>query len=238
MATVFVTGANRGLGLEFVRQYAADGWQVKAAARNPQSSQELKKLLKEHRSIALHKLDVTSGESVQELADELGDKPIDVLIHNAGMYPRDGQSVGKMDYEGWREAMDTNLFGVFRLTEALLENVLASERKQIAAISSSMASLGMMQRVSALASAGGTAYQYRSSKTALNMAMLALSKELAPKHVSVVLLDPGWVKTDMGGPNAQLTPEESISGMRKVLAGNPKEISGKFLGYDSRERPW
>jgi NAD(P)-dependent dehydrogenase (short-subunit alcohol dehydrogenase family) len=238
MATVLVTGANRGLGLEFVRQYAADGWVVKAAARDPEKSKELKKFAEQHKNISLHALDVASEKSVQELADALDGVAIDVLIHNAGIYIRGGQTIGAMDYVGWRDAMETNLFGVFRVTEALLENVLASERKQIAAISSSMASLDIVQKAPSLGAVGGTAYQYRSSKTALNMALVVLAKELAAKSVSVVLVDPGWVKTDMGGPNAQLTPEESINGMRRVLAGNPKELAGKFLGYDGRERPW
>jgi NAD(P)-dependent dehydrogenase (short-subunit alcohol dehydrogenase family) len=238
VSTVFVTGSNRGLGLEFVRQYAQDGWQVEAAARRPEKSEELAKLASQYNNISLHNLDVRNDKSAKDMAEELAGKPIDVLIHNAGMYPRRGQAAGEMDYEGWREAMETNLFGVFRVTEALLDNVLRSERKQIAAISSSMASLGIVQRAAGLSAVGGTAYQYRTSKTALNMAMLVLAKELAPRGASVVLLDPGWVKTDMGGPNAQLTPEQSISGMCKVLAGDPKKISGKFLGYDGQERPW
>jgi NAD(P)-dependent dehydrogenase (short-subunit alcohol dehydrogenase family) len=84
----------------------------------------------------------------------------------------------------------------------------------------------------------GTSYQYRSSKTALNMALSILAKELAPRDISVVLLDPGWVKTDMGGQHAQLTPEQSIGGMRKVLAGDPQQMAGKFIGYDGKTRPW
>lgn len=236
MATVLVTGANRGLGLEFVRQYAADGWEVRAAARDPEKSKELTKLAEQHKNISVHALDVADEESVQDLADALDGDAIDVLIHNAGVYPRDGQSIGKIDYDGWRDAMETNLFGVFRVTEALLENVLASERKQIAAVSTGMSSLRGVQSGPALT--GGTAYQYRTSKTALNMALSVLAKELAPEGVSVTLLDPGWVKTDMGGAGAQLTPEQSISGMRKVLAGAPKELAGKFLGYDGAERPW
>ena len=122
------------------------------------------------------------------------------------------------------------------VTEALLENVAASQRKQIAAISTSMSSLSGVQDGSV--AQAGTSYQYRSSKTALNMALSVLAKELEPRGISVVLLDPGWVKTDMGGPHAPLSPKESITGMRKVLAGNSMEISGKFLGHDGALRPW
>jgi NAD(P)-dependent dehydrogenase (short-subunit alcohol dehydrogenase family) len=235
MATVLVTGSNRGLGLEFVRQYAADGWEVLAAARDPHSAKELKGLAAAHKNISLHALDIADEESVQDLTGKLNGRPVDVLINNAGTYPREGQTIGQMDYDGWREALEVNLFGTFRVTEALLENVLASERKQIATISTGMSSLRAVQSGGL---AGGTAYQYRTSKTALNMGMLVLAKELGPRGASVVIFDPGWVKTDMGGPNAQLTPEQSISGMRKILAGDPKEIHGKFLGWDGAVRPW
>lgn len=159
-----------------------------------------------------------------------------MLLHSSGIYPRKGQNIGGIDYDGWREAMETNLFGVMRVTEALLENVAASPRKQIAAISTALSSLHGVQGGSV--AQASTSYQYRTSKTALNMALSILAKELEPRGISVVLLDPGWVKTDMGGPHAPLSPQESIAGMRKVLAGNPREISGKFLGHDGALRPW
>jgi NAD(P)-dependent dehydrogenase (short-subunit alcohol dehydrogenase family) len=236
MPTVLITGTNRGLGLEFVRQYAADGWRVLATARDKENAKELNQLSAKQKNITAHALNVADDLSVRDLADQLGETPIDILIHNSGLYPRKGQKVGEIDYAGWREAMDTNLYGVMRVTEALLENVAASERRQIAAISSSMASLRAVQGGSV--GSAGTSYQYRTSKTALNMAFSVLAKELEPRGISVVLLDPGWVKTDMGGQHAQLTPEQSITGMRKVLAGPPQEISGKFLGYDGLVRPW
>jgi len=236
MATVLITGTNRGLGLEFARQYAADGWRVLATAREPEKAKELKQLAAKHSNLGIYALTVTEERSIQDLANRLDGTPIDVLIHNSGLYPRNGQRFGEIDYHGWRDAMETNLYGVIRVSEALLENVAKSGRKQIAAISSSMSSMHAVQGGS-VASAG-TSYQYRTSKAALNMAFSVLAKELEPRGMSVVLLDPGWVKTDMGGPHAQLTPEQSISGMRRVLAGPPMEISGKFLGYDTRERTW
>lgn len=236
MSTVLVTGANRGLGLEFARQYAADGWEVIATARQPERSEELRRLKASRTKLNVRALDIVSDESVQDLADAQDGKPIDVLILNSGVYPREGHNIGQIDYEGWREAFETNVLGAIRVTEALLENVAASERKQIAAISTSMASLRAVQGGSV--SQAGTSYQYRSTKTALNMAMSILAKELAPRGISVVMFDPGWVKTDMGGPHAQLTPEESIGGMRKVLAGDAMALSGKFLGHDGTMRPW
>ena len=236
MSTVLVTGANRGLGLEFVRQYAADEWEVLATARQPEKSEELKKLAGAKKNVRILGLEIVSDESVDALVDNLDGKAIDVLILNSGVYPREGQNIGQIDYEGWREAFETNVLGTMRVIEALLENVSASERKQIAAISTSMASLRAVQGGSV--AQAGTSYQYRSTKTALNMAMSILAKELEPRGVSVVMFDPGWVKTDMGGPHAQLTPEESIGGMRKVLSGDAMRISGKFLGHDGSVRPW
>jgi NAD(P)-dependent dehydrogenase (short-subunit alcohol dehydrogenase family) len=222
--------------LEFVRQYAADKWQVEATAREPKKAQELTALTAQYSNIAVHRLNIADEKSVRNLAARLRGKPIDLLIHNSGLYPREGQKIGEIDYDGWRNAIETNLFGTMRVTEAFLENVAASQRKQIAAISTSMSSIHGVQGGSV--AMAGTSYQYRTSKTALNMAFSILAKELEPRGISVVLLDPGWVKTDMGGPQAQLTPEQSISGMRKVLARGPMEISGKFLAWDGGERAW
>jgi len=236
MSTVLITGANRGLGLEFAKQYAAEGWQTIATARQVEKSEALRQLAAKYSNLSLHRLNIADDVSIQDFADMLDGKPIDVLLHNAGIYPREGQKIGEIDYDGWREALETNLLGTIKLTEALLDNVAASERKQIAGISTSMASIRGVQGGSV--AQAGTSYQYRTSKTALNMALSILAKELEPRGISVVMIDPGWVKTDMGGPHAQLTPEQSIAGIRKVLAGNPKEISGKFLGHDGVVRPW
>ena len=207
-----------------------------ATARDPEKSARLKALAQKYQTVRLHTLDVVDEEPIQDLADALEGKPIDLLIHNSGVYPRERQKIGAIDYQGWRAPIGTNVFGPIRLTEALLENVASSGRKQIALINTSMASLRGVQGDSV--AQAGTSYQYRSSKTALNMAVSILAKELESQGISVVLFDPGWVKTDMGGPHAQLTPEQSIGGMRKVLVGNPKDMIGKFLGHDGTERPW
>ena len=236
MSTVLITGANRGLGLEFAKQYASEGWQTIATTRQLAKVNELQQLASKHSNLSWHELNITDDVSIEDFVKALDGKPIDVLLHNSGIYPREGQKIGEIDYDGWREALETNLFGTIKLTEALLDNVAVSERKQIAAISTSMASLRGVQGGSV--AQAGTSYQYRTSKTALNMALSILAKELEPRGISVVMIDPGWVKTDMGGPHAQLTPEQSIAGIRKVLAGNPKEISGKFLGHDGVVRPW
>lgn len=236
MPTALVTGANRGIGLEFTRQYSSIGWKVLATARNPRRPTDLATLAAANKNIHVHDLDITSEDSILDLSTKLSGEPIDLLIHNSGIYPRKGTHIGELDYQAWRETMETNLFGAMKVTEALLPNVAASHRKQIAAISSTMGSIGVTSRESIQGS--GAAYQYRASKAALNMAMVILSKELAPKGLSVVILCPGWVKTDMGGPSAAITPEQSVSGMRKILEKPAAEISGKFFSYDGAPRPW
>jgi NAD(P)-dependent dehydrogenase (short-subunit alcohol dehydrogenase family) len=233
MSTILITGANRGLGLEFARQCAADGWEVIATARNPAKSEELQKLAKKD-GVSAQALDVSSGESVKALAKALSGKPIDLLVLNSAIYTRDGNEIGKINYEGWRESFETNVLGAVRVAEALIENVAASKRKQIAAISTGMASLGELEKTIGF----GAAYQYRTSKAALNMAMSILAKDLKPRGISVLIFSPGWVQTDMGGANAALTPEQSIAGMRQVLEGNPMQLTGKFLSYDGSTWPW
>jgi NAD(P)-dependent dehydrogenase (short-subunit alcohol dehydrogenase family) len=234
MSRVLITGANRGLGLEFVRQYAADGWDVIATSRSPEKSTELQELERKNSKVSLNALDVTSAKSVETLAHGLSGQAIDLLVLNSAIYTRNGNKIGEIDFEGWREAIETNLLGAVRVAQALLENVAASKQKQIAAISTGMGSVQALKSTIEF----GAVYQYRTSKTALNMAMSILAKELEPRGISVVIFDPGWVKTDMGGPNAALTPEQSIGGMRKVLAGNPMDLTGKFVGYDGGIRPW
>ncbi len=233
MARVLITGANRGLGLEFARQYSADGWDVIATARNPKQSQELERLAKSKR-VSLQGLDVASDNSVKHFAQALNGMPVDLLILNSAIFTRDGNKLGELNFAGWRESFETNVLGAMRVAEALIENVAASKRKQIVAISTGMGSLQTLGTTIGF----GPAYQYRSSKAALNMAMSILAKEVEPQGISVVIFSPGWVQTDMGGPNAALTPEQSIAGMRKLLEGNPMELTGKFLSHDGSTWPW
>src|ERR1700688_5158027 len=137
MSTILITGANRGLGLEFARQHAADGWDVIATARNPKSNEELQQLTK-NKNVSLRSLDVTSDESVKQLAETMGGKPIDLLVLNSAIYTRNGIKLGELNFAGWRESFETNVLGAIRVAEALIENVAASNRKQIVAISSGM----------------------------------------------------------------------------------------------------
>jgi NAD(P)-dependent dehydrogenase (short-subunit alcohol dehydrogenase family) len=233
MSRVLITGANRGLGLEFARQYAAEGWDVIATARDPKQSKELERVAK-NKNVSVQALDVASDESVKGLAATVDGKRIDLLILNSAIFTRDGNKFGELNFPGWRESFETNVLGAIRVAEALIENVAASERKQIVAISTGMGSLGTLESTIGF----GPAYQYRTSKAALNMAMSILARDVRPRGVSVLIFSPGWVQTDMGGANAALTPEQSIGGMRKVLAGDPMELTGKFLSYDGSIWPW
>lgn len=226
MPTVLITGAARGLGHEFARQYAADGWRVIATVRDPKSGAALASLGK---AVEVHLADVSDRPALARLAKDLKGAPIDVLICNAGIYGPRGQPVGQTDYESWATVLQVNLMGPMATVEALLENVAKSERKQIIMMSSRLASITLNE--------GGDPI-YGTSKTALNQLAKTLSVDLAGRGITVVAVSPGWVKTNMGGPSAPLTAETSIAGLRKVIGGLTRKDNGKFIHYDGTENPW
>jgi NAD(P)-dependent dehydrogenase (short-subunit alcohol dehydrogenase family) len=231
MPTVLVTGANRGLGLEFVRQYADDGWLVYAACRAPKAAKELKELESRHGDrIRILALDVTDGESVKSAAGHLRGEPIDLLINNAGVGGPPGQRLGSFDYTAWAKVLDANTLGPMRVVEAFVENVAKSHDKRIVTITSGMGSIED--------NTSGGSYAYRSSKAGVNAIMKSLSLDLAPRGVTCVVVNPGWVRTDMGGPRGTLAPAESIKALRSVIAGLKPKDSGKFLNYNGRTYPW
>ena len=230
MTTILITGANRGLGLEFVRQYAKEGARLHAACRRPEKAKELLELANANPGrIVVHTLDAASDASVAHLKREIGSAPIDVLINNAGVYGGDKQSHGNVDFSGWLDVMNVNTLGPIRVFEALMENLKSGNDKKAIAITSMMGST---------AGNNGGFFAYRSSKAALNNAMRGLSLALKSDGVIVVPIHPGWVQTDMGGPNAPLKPPESVSGMRAVIAGLKLSDSGRFLDYAGKELPW
>jgi NAD(P)-dependent dehydrogenase (short-subunit alcohol dehydrogenase family) len=236
MPTVLVTGASRGLGLEFARQYCADGWSVLACCRQPARAQALRELAAAHERLRVHALDVSDFAAIDALAESLRGQPIDVLINNAGLYgPTSGaqhdarQEFGHMDYEHWQRLFVVNTQAAYKMAEAFIDHVAASEQRRIVAISTGMASIG---------DAGGGFYAYRTTKAALNMAMVALSRDLAARRVRVGLLCPGWVRTDMGGPNATLSPQESVRGLRARIAELDDARSGQFISHGGRRKPW
>jgi NAD(P)-dependent dehydrogenase (short-subunit alcohol dehydrogenase family) len=228
MTQFLITGANRGLGLEFTRQYLAAGDHVIAACR--QASPTLTELGQSAAGrLEIMALDVTDHASIDALAQSLADRQIDVLINNAGIYgPRD-QSLDKLDYTAWAQTFAVNTMAPLKLIMALRANLLKSKAPKAITITSRMGSI---------AETSGGSVIYRSSKAAVNMVIRNLSKDLAGDGIAFAVMHPGWVKTDMGGPQATLTPEISISGMRKVIAALDKAQSGGYFNYDGTLIPW
>ncbi len=226
MPTVLITGANRGIGLEFARSFAVDGWEVHACCRSPDKAAKLKEI---RGKLIPHRLDVTDGLRVAGLARELSETPIDVLLNNAGLIGGAAE-FGKTDFDDWAEVLKVNSLAPLRMAERFVEHVAASDRKQIVNISSIMGSLAE--------NSGGGRYVYRSSKAALNMVTKSLSVDLAPRNITVVSFHPGWVQTDMGGENATVTPKDSVAGIRRILDRLTIEQSGRFFAFDGPELPW
>lgn len=225
---VLITGTNRGIGLTFVKQYAADDWNVIACCRDPQSAAELQALASIHRNIQIIALDMTDFSQIDALALQLKDKKIDVLINNAGVYPE--SSFNDVDFNNWASAFKINTMAPLKMAEAFMPHVAASQLKKIVTMSSKMGSVDD--------NTSGGSYIYRSSKAAVNMVMKSLSIDLKPYGIAVVTLNPGWVQTDMGGPNGLIDSQTSVTGLRKVIADLSLASSGKFIGYDGSEIVW
>jgi NAD(P)-dependent dehydrogenase (short-subunit alcohol dehydrogenase family) len=231
MPSALITGANRGLGLEFARQYFADGWRVYAACRDPASASELRRLAEGgDDKLRILAMEVTDPASIHAAATQLDGQAIDLLLNNAGIIGPRGQTIGNIDYEAWANVLAVNTMGPMRVSEAFVEHVARSERKLIVTLTSGMGSIAD--------NTSGGSILYRSSKAAVNMVMRSLAIDLAPRGIICVVINPGWVQTDMGGTNATLDPSESISRMRRVIATLGPELSGKFFNYTGREYPW
>jgi NAD(P)-dependent dehydrogenase (short-subunit alcohol dehydrogenase family) len=232
VATVLITGASRGLGLEFARQYAAEGWEVLACARAPERAEGLQALaVPSSGRVALQALDVTDFGAIDELARRLRDAPIDVLINNAGTMGSPGGAFGSSDFADWGNTFRLNAFAPMKMAEAFAPHVARSAQKKIVSISTIMASMARNNM--------GGFYAYRASKAALNAIMVSLAIDLGRRHgIVAASLHPGWVRTDMGGPRAEIDPRTSVEGMRRVIAGLAREQAGRFWGYDGSELPW
>jgi NAD(P)-dependent dehydrogenase (short-subunit alcohol dehydrogenase family) len=227
--TVLITGANRGIGLELARQYHEAGWKVIATARDPEAAKDLRAVGDD---VLVPRLDVTSTESVHALAVSLEGRPIDLLINNAGVGVGldGGPALPSVKLEEFEHVVQVNALGPIRVTQALLPNLRAGKGKTVVSITSVLGSISL--------NTGGGFYGYRESKAALDMFMRTLAAELQPEHFICVPIHPGWVKTEMGGPDAQLTTEESVTGIRKVLDKLTPADSGKFWSYDGSNLPW
>jgi NAD(P)-dependent dehydrogenase (short-subunit alcohol dehydrogenase family) len=231
MPSTLITGANRGLGLEFARQYLADGWRVYAACRDPAAASGLHGLAKQaDDKLRILAMDVTDPDSIHAAAAELDGQPIDLLLNNAGIIGPRGQIIGNIDYLAWAQVLAINTMGPMRVSEAFVEHVAQSDRKLIVTLTSGMGSIAD--------NTSGGSIVYRSSKAAVNMVMRSLAIDLAPRGITCVVINPGWVQTDMGGTNATLEPSDSISRMRRVIATLGPKQSGKFFNHTGREYSW
>jgi NAD(P)-dependent dehydrogenase (short-subunit alcohol dehydrogenase family) len=199
MPATLITGANRGLGLEFARQYLADGWRVYAACRDPASASELHRLADEyHDTLKMPAMDVTDPASIDAAASELDGQAIDLLLNNAGIIGPRGQTIGNIHYDAWKEVLDVNTVGPMRVSEAFVDHVARSDRKLIVTLTSGMGSIAD--------NTSGGSILYRSSRAAVSMVTRSLAIDLTPRGITCVVINPGWVRTDMGGANATLEP--------------------------------
>jgi NAD(P)-dependent dehydrogenase (short-subunit alcohol dehydrogenase family) len=224
-AAILITGANRGLGFEFASQYLA------AACRNPAAASKLRGLAQDTAGmLKIVAMDVTDSESIRNAAAQLKDVAMDVLINSAGIAGASGQKTGNVDYESWAQVFTVNTMGPLRVLESFSDHIARSKRRLVITITSGMGSLAD--------NTSGSYIAYRSSKAAVNMVMRSAAIDLAPRGIACVLLNPGWVRTDMGGPKAPLSPQESVTAMRRLIDTFGPNQTGKFYNYDGREYPW
>ena len=225
MQRFVVTGANRGIGLELVRQLLERGDVVEATAREPQEATALMELASDR--LRIHRCDVRSDESVHAL----GIAEVDVLVNNAGvMQPFSTSGLEEMDLRAALDTFDVNALGAIRVTRALLPQLRRGTGRKIVHMSSDMGSIGENQR--------GGAYAYRMSKAALNMAARTMALDLRADGIVCVAMHPGWVQTDMGGERAPTSVEESVKGLLAVIDGLSMTQSGSFVDYRGATHHW
>ncbi|MDE1987097.1 MAG: SDR family oxidoreductase [Alphaproteobacteria bacterium] len=227
MTTILVTGANRGIGLEFVRQYA-DGASVIACCRKPAEAKDLNALVKS-KDVRVMELDVGDASSAARLARALKGEAVDILINNAGVFGPGKQSAAHSDYEGFAQTFRINSIGPLIVSQALRDNLMAGRDKKLVTITSKMGSI---------ADSSGGSLAYRASKAAVNMLMHVLSHDWAGDGILVGIFHPGWVQTDMGGRGALITPQESVRGLRDRIAELSAKTSGHYLDYLGKEIAW
>ncbi|XXF79340.1 SDR family oxidoreductase [Myxococcaceae bacterium GXIMD 01537] len=225
-----MTGANRGIGLEFVRQLLARGDSVEAGVRAPAEARSLQELSREARGrLRVHALELQDPASVQSFAERVSGEPVDVLVNNAGMSGK-WQGLTELDFEDAVRTFAVNALGPLRLTGALLAALLKGTTRKAVHVSSRMGSLHH--------NAEGGAYGYRMSKAALNMGMRSMALDFHGQGLITAVLSPGWVRTDMGGPHAPQGAEESVRGLLGVIDRLGPEQSGRFFDFTGAELPW
>ena len=231
MATILITGATRGLGLEFCKQYAQEGWNVIACCREPKSATALTEFAQQHSNVSVLPLDLSDLNQIEQLGKQLENTALDVLLNNAGVYgDESAHDFGQLDYQTWQKTLVINLFAQVKMAEVFLPHLQRGKQRKLVAMSSLMASM-------ADNSSGGSIL-YRSSKAALNAAMKSISIDTRNRNIAVLILHPGWVKTDMGGVNAPMAIPDSVQAMRQTIADFTLAQSGEFLRFDGTPLPW
>jgi len=230
MATILITGTNRGIGLEFTRQCLARGDRVIATCRDIEVADELKQLQGSHGRLDIRQLDVASIESMKDFVQQLAGTPIDIFINNAGVYGPTNIKFGEVDAHVWASVFQVNSIAPLILSQLLMPNLRQGEDKKMLYLTSKMGSIDD--------NSGGGSYIYRSTKTALNSVVKSLAIDLAVEGFSAAVLHPGWVLTDMGGPNALIDTKTSVTGMLQVVDDLDSRNSGSFFNYDGRIIAW
>jgi NAD(P)-dependent dehydrogenase (short-subunit alcohol dehydrogenase family) len=234
--TVLITGANRGIGFEFARQFSARGWRVIGTARNPEAAVELQALAKANPGVVIEKLDVTDYPGVDALAARYRGRPIDILLLNAALGPDAATAMSplaKLDFDNARRSFETNAMAPLRMAQAFMDNVAASQKRQIIAMGTDSGSFGATSQRPIL-------YNYKASKAALHMYMYTLSFETPQRGVSVVILHPGRVGTSpalMKVPGV-LKTEDSVARLMTVIQGLTPADNGRFISYQGETMPW
>ncbi len=228
---VLITGANRGIGLEMVRYAMEQGWRIFACCRNPHNADNLFNIAKlSNGQISVHIADMQELSTIQALSYELRNDPIDMLINNAGIYGSDKNTFGGVDVDSWLQAFQINCIAPLKMVEAFSHQLDMSQNKLVACLSSKMGSMAD--------NGYGSSYIYRSSKAALNSVVKSLSIDLKQKNITSVALHPGWVKTDMGGDNAEISTRESVEKMFTILLTLTIKDNGRFIDIDGSDIPW
>lgn len=230
-SSILITGASRGIGLEMARQYLADGWRVFACCRLPDQAHKLASLVRTSQGrLSVHALEVADARSIASLKNELGGQALDILLNNAGIYGPDVQRFGTVREDDWLEVLRVDTIAPLMIAQALVDNVAASQRRLIANVSSKMGSMDDNR--------SGGCYIYRSAKAGLNAVTKSLAIDLAPRGITAIALHPGWVLTDMGGPEAEITPAQSVTALRDIMARATPHEAGAFFDVDGSVIPW
>ena len=228
--SILITGTNRGIGLEFVKHYLKNNEKVIATCRNRNSAKDLLELENTTNNLSLLELDVSKPNSIDEFTSKIANQPIDTFINNAGVFGPRNIEFGNFNAKEWLDVFNINTIAPLLITQKILKNLRLGKNKKLAFISSKVGSIED--------NTGGGMYIYRTSKTALNQVIKSLSIDLKEENLIAVALHPGWVQTDMGGPNALIDTKTSVKGMAEVIDNLAPKNSGKFYNYDGSPIPW